>query len=70
MQYILYNIKKNSYAPKRKNKKQCANLVSENDVSQTKVYQEKWKYEWSKKEICHTKKPKETNPGNFAVIRN
>lgn len=55
---------------KRLNKEQFANLVAENDVSQTKVNQEKWKYEWSKKEVCHTKKTEETNPGNFAVVRN
>jgi len=46
------------------------NLVAINDVSQTKVDQDKWQYERSKDKVCHTKKTKEKNPGNFAVVRN
>lgn len=50
-------------------KNRFANLVTENDVSQTKVDQEKRKYQWSKDEVCYTEKTKETNPRDFTVIR-
>ena len=50
-------------------KKQFADLVAENDVSHTKVDQEKWQYQRREDEVCHTKKTKETNPGNFTMVR-
>lgn len=50
-QCVLYRNGDSNAGEKEKQKrikKQYANLVAENDVSQTEVYQKKWKYEWSK----------------------
>ena len=50
------------YSEGKRSNMQIANLIAENDVSQTKVDQEKWQYQWSKYEVCYTKNTKETNP--------
>lgn len=65
-----YNIKKGTEMEVLwRVKKQFADLVAENDVSHTKVDQEKRQYQRSKDEVCYTKKTKETNPGNFTMVR-
>jgi hypothetical protein len=65
---ILHTTKENTYILLKK--KQILNLVAVNDVSQTKVDQEKWQHERSEDKVCYTKKTKENNPGNFHVVRN
>lgn len=52
-----------------KKKKEFANLVAINDVTQTKEDQEKWQYQWSKEEVCYTEKNKEKNPGKLTMVR-